>query len=349
MIDLDDREALERLDPGGMLIAVEGFPEQCRAALELAPSTPLDLKGIERIIAAGMGGSGIVGGLLGRLIGLPVSANRGYGLPPVDGQSLVIGISYSGDTEETLSSVKVALERGARLLLISSDGELERLAEEHGLPLIKVPGGLQPRAALGYLLLPILRVLSEAGLFSEEELLRLPDLLQEIGAHWGCAVPLRDNLAKELARRLHGGVPLIYGVEGTTDVAALRWKTQINENSKQPAFWNVIPELCHNEIVGFERADLLSNVRVILLRSDLDYQRNLTRLEIMKLFFKGRGVEYEEARAAGEGRLAQLLSLIYLGDFVSVYLALLNGVDPTLVRPIAEFKERLRRWSSTEG
>jgi len=349
MINLDDREALARLDPGGMLAILEDFSEQCRAALELEPSIPVDLSGPERMITTGMGGSAIVGDLLERLIELPVTANRGYRLPPLDERSLVIGISYSGNTEETLSTVELALKRGIRLLLVSSDGELEQLAYEHNVPLIKVPGGLQPRAALGYLLLPLLRLLSLAGLFSEGELLRLPDFLNKIGARWGRAIPLEDNWAKRLAQGLYGKIPLIYGVEGTTDVAALRWKTEINENGKQPAFWNYFPELNHNEIVGFERADLLPNMRVILLRSALDQQRNRARLEITKLSLKERGIEYEEAWAAGEGRLEQLLSLIHLGDFVSVYLALLNGVDPTPIRPIAELKEQLRRWGSTES
>jgi len=345
MTDLDCREALSRLDPQGMLSAVEGFPEQCREALELVPSPPLDLEGIEGIIATGMGGSGIVGDLLGRLIELSVTVNRSYGLPSVNERSLVIGLSYSGDTEETLSSVKLALEGGARLLLVSSGGKLRRLARERDIPFIEVPSGLQPRAALGYLLLPLLRALAEAGLFPEEELCRLPDFLQELGARWGSTVPLDDNPAKRLAQWLHGAIPLIYGVEGGTDVAALRWKAQLNENSKQPAFWNAVPELCHNEIVALERA---SGFKVILLRSALEHPRNRARLEILQSLLEKHGVEWEEAWAVGAGRLAQLLSLIHLGDFISVYLALLNGVDPTPVRPIAELKERMRQWSSTE-
>ncbi|MFQ6118001.1 MAG: SIS domain-containing protein, partial [Candidatus Bipolaricaulia bacterium] len=196
---------------------------------------------------------------------------------------------------------------------------------------------------------PILKVFAAAELYPEGELRHLPEFLQKIGSRWRRTAPLADNPAKGLARWLYGQVPLIYGVGGTTDVAALRWKTQTHENAKQLGFWNMIPELCHNEIVGFERADLLSNMRVILLRSASDHPRNRARLEILRPFLKERGVEYEEVWAAGEERLAQLLSLIHLGDFVSAYLALLNGVDPTPVRPIAEFKERLRQWSSTEG
>jgi len=349
MIDLDDQKNLARLDPEGMLAALEDFPEQCHAALGLEPSPPADIGGIERIVTTGMGGSGIVGDLLGRLLKLPVTSNRGYRLPPVDARSLVIGISYSGDTEETLSSIKIALERGARLLLISSDGELERLAKGHGVPFIKIPGGLQPRAALGYLLVPVLKLLSGAGLFSEGELLRLPEFLQGMKTRWGRTVPLGDNRAKRLAQGLYGKIPLIYGVEGTTDAVALRWKTEVNENGKQLAFWNTFSELNHNEIVGFERADLLPNMRVILLRSELDHRRNQVRLEIMKELLDRRGVGYEEVQAAGEGRLAQLFSLVHLGDFVSVYLALLGGIDPTPIKPIEKFKERLRRWSSTGG
>ncbi|MFQ6090593.1 MAG: bifunctional phosphoglucose/phosphomannose isomerase, partial [Candidatus Bipolaricaulia bacterium] len=255
----------------------------------------------------------------------------------------VVGLSYSGDTEETLSSLGMALGQGARVLCISSGGELERLAAREALPFVKVPAGLQPRAALGYLLLPILKVLSRIGLL-EQELDHLPEALRRAAAGWGPEVPVEANRAKRLAGWLYRKIPVIYGVEGTTAAVALRWKTQINENGKQPAFWNSVPELCHNEIVALERADLLPHMRVVLLRSPLDHQQNQRRIEIMQELLEERGIDHEEVSVEADGKLLQLLSLVYLGDLVSVYLALQGGVDPTPVKLIVDFKERLRQF-----
>ena len=358
MIDLDDLEALTRLDRGGMLAALDGFPEQCERALALGEELPLpqDLSRsrITGLVTVGMGGSGIAGDLLAHFVTLPTLVSHGYGLPPVDEQTLIIAVSYSGETEETLSALELVLERGAKALCLSSGGEMERLTREQGLPFIKVPGGLQPRAALGYLLLPLLKLLHRLGFcrLDEGELETLPQALATLRELWTARVPLGENRAKQLARDLQGRLPLIYGVEGTTDVVALRWKTQINENSKQPAFWNAVPELCHNELVGFEGAGLAVKMKAeaIFLRSGLDHPRNQKRIEILKELLEGWGIPHQEVFAPSEGRgqdkqgggLIQLLSLIYLGDFVSFYLALLNGVDPTPVRPIVELKRRLQ-------
>ncbi|MGQ9602235.1 MAG: bifunctional phosphoglucose/phosphomannose isomerase [Candidatus Bipolaricaulia bacterium] len=345
MIDLDDPGALARIDQGGLLAALEGFPAQCARAIELEEEPPLS-PDFKRLIIAGMGGSGIAGELLARLVELPVpvSVHHGYGLPAVDREALVVAISYSGDTEETLSSVEQALQARAKLLCLSSGGELERLARERALPFIKVPGGLQPRAALGYLLLPLLSLLDRLGYRQlRDELARLPGSLSKLKGQWQASSPGEGNRAKRLARGLYRRIPLIYGVEGATEAVALRWKTQFNENSKQPAFWNAVPELCHNELVGFEAAGLMPNTKVLFLRSGLDHPRNRVRIDLLKELLAARGVEHEEVWAEGEGRLAQLFSLIYLGDFVSFYLAMLNGVDPSPVRPISELKRRLGR------
>lgn len=344
MLDLDDPKSFAGLDKHGNLAVLEAFPDQCEHALRLGDEVPLppELGRVRLIVTTGMGGSGITGDLLARLIELPTIAYRGYGLPQVGRETLVIGISYSGDTEEALSSVKLAMERGTRLVCVSSGGALERLALEHSLPFIKVPGGLQPRAAVGYLLLPCLRLLCRLGLSGlEEELANLPPTLEALKDQWAAAVPLKANRAKQLAQGLYKKIPLIYGVEGTTDATALRWKTNINEDSKQPAFWNSFPELCHNEIVALEGAELLPQMKVVLLRSEYDHPRNRQRIGILEDLLAERRIGYEEVLAEGRGKLAQLLGLVYLGDFVSFYLAMLNGVDPTPVRLIEEFKSRL--------
>lgn len=346
MIDLDDMNAIKEYDKGNMLGALESFPKQCREALKIGEEfeVPEDFTNFDKIIATGMGGSGIVGDLLRRFLKFPTFVSRGYNVPQfVDEKTLLVAISYGGNTEETISSLENGLKRTEKVLCISSDGQLKARAEEEELPFIKIPSGFQPRAALGYLLLPILKVLSRTGRFQDgDELGGLIEALKESSEELGQGRPTKQNQAKQIARGLFGKIPLIYGVEGNTDVVARRWKTQFNENSKQHAFWNSIPEMDHNEIVGFEKAELMPNCKVILLRNDYDTDRNRSRLEIMGTILKRKGVETEEVWATGESELSQILSQIYLGDFVSFYLAILNKEDPTLIRLIKDIKELLK-------
>lgn len=355
MIDLDDWQVLEHRDPKGMLKVLEGFPEQCERALELGREFPLppELAEFERLAIVGMGGSGIVGDLLRRLLPLPVTVHRGYEAVATASsleKTLIIGVSYSGNTEETLSALErlqglAGKEAKVNVICLSSGGQLERLAEGRGWPFLKIPGGIQPRAALGYLLLPILGLLARLGRFPEGEFEGLIPALQRLSEELSPGRPTGENRAKQLARWLFGGVPLIWGVEGTTDVAAFRWKTQLNENGKQPAFWNVLPELCHNEIESLWKRELLLEQRVVFLASAHDHPRNRLRRQLMKELLEERGIpsiEVAPPAPAGGGKLAELLGLIYLGDFVSVYLGLLNGVDPTPVELIEEFKRRLK-------
>ena len=345
-LDLDDPRARERLDVQGMLRELANFPEQCRRALELgAKWTPsLPRPGFIRILVLGMGGSGIVGDLLRVLLSVPVHVHRGYAPPAflLDEKTLVIAISYSGNTEETLAGVEAALRQGLRPLCITSGGALGELAARHGLPLLEIPKGLQPRAALGYLLLPLLRLFARWGPFPEAEFEGLVEALSRVAQNCAPEVPEAENEAKRLARWLHGKLPLIYGSEGALEVAAFRWKTQINENAKQHAFWNAIPELCHNEIVGYT-LDHPCPLGVVLLSGTGEGERNRLRREILAELLQERAVPFiVVSPPASGGRLRELLGLIYLGDWVSVYLALLNGVDPTPVAAIEEFKRRMR-------
>ena len=337
-------DELFKLDTSGMLEVVAGFPDQCRKGLELGEEVdlPQGLSGFSRVLCVGMGGSGITGDLLGRFLSIPVIPCRGYRVPSYIGEeTLLIGVSYSGNTEETLSAFQEGLSRTRRALAISSGGKLRELCASRGIPWIGIPGGYQPRAALGYLLftlLSVLRRLGAAHLDLKEALATLAEQAKALGP----ASP--GNQAQAIARALVGGVPLIYGTYGNTGPVAFRWKTQINENAKQPAFWAELPELCHNEIVGWELAErVLPGGRVVFLRTGHDHPRVQARIEILKEVLLRRGLSYLEVEGEGKSEAAQLFSLLYLGDWVSVYLALLNGVDPTPVRPIQELKERLAR------
>jgi len=224
---------------------------------------------------------------------------------------------------------------------------MEEISKEQGVAWLKIPSGYQPRAAMGYLALPVLVILFRLGLLTE--IGSWESLLQELGRVKGrCAfsVPTVENPAKQLAHTLRSHIPLVYGTIGNTALVAMRWKTQINENAKQPAFWNTFPELNHNEIVALTRADLLSSQHIVLLVNDYDLRENQLRREVMKPLFEKNGVSFTEVSAEGEGVLSQIFAQIYFGDYVSTYLAFLNDVDPTPVALIEEFKDALAQRTS---
>ncbi|MGY4707340.1 bifunctional phosphoglucose/phosphomannose isomerase [Candidatus Bipolaricaulota sp. J31] len=344
---------LYKLDVQGMLGVIERFPEQCREALARGREAELlpELAGFSRILVAGMGGSGITGDLLALAFPeVEVVACRDYRVPAFIGkETLLIGVSYSGNTEETLTAFLDGLKRTDRALGISSGGKLAELCRERGIPWIGIPKGFQPRAALGHLLFTLLGALERLGYKAagvNEALAVLTDMADELA-------PNRSpNRAQELAAALRGKIPVIYGATGVTGPIAFRWRTQINENAKQPAFSAELPELCHNEIVGYELAGgLFPEIMRLFLRTPHDHPRVALRAEILKDVLRRRRLGFVEVWGEGEGRLAQALSLLYLGDWVSVYLALLNGADPTPVEPIAELKERLARepWDPGQG
>ncbi|MFO8033695.1 MAG: bifunctional phosphoglucose/phosphomannose isomerase [Candidatus Bipolaricaulota bacterium] len=338
-------DELRGYDSEGMLSVLEAFPAQCRDALARGRTVdaPDSLAGFKRVLCVGMGGSGITGDLLTRLLSAEVWPHRGYEIPDsVDEETLLVGISYSGNTEETLSAFRRGLERTPRAMAISSGGELGRLCCEQSIPWIEIPSGLQPRAALGYLLLSPLPWFAQWGVVQHDVGVAI-ETVQAMAGELSPANP--GNAAQSLAERLYFRVPLVYAGSDLTSVAAFRWKTQINENAKQPAFWAELPELCHNEIVGYELTQaVLPSACVVFLRSSFDHPRVQARAEILKEVLERRGLRYVEVWARGEGPAEQLLSLLYMGDWTSVYLALRNRVDPSPVQPIEELKERLGSW-----
>jgi glucose/mannose-6-phosphate isomerase len=336
---------LYRTDRSGMLAVLQRFPDQCREGLVLGGRVPAErLAGFSRIVTVGMGGSGIAGSLLAALLPAEVVSVRGYTVPRwVGEESLVVALSYSGDTEETLSAFHDALPRTRRLLAVTSGGALGALCAEQGISWIKIPSGYQPRAALGYLLFPLLGLFGRLGLIGGLE--GVFSVLDEV-AH-EAAPGEGENEAQRLARALHGRVPLIYGA-GPTAPVALRWKTQVNENAKQPAFCAEIPELCHNEVVGWELSGkILPQGSIVFLRSRHDHPRVRARVEILQQLLSERELPWLEVHGRGESVLAQMLSLLFLGDWVSAYLALANGMDPTPVEIIRDLKDRLAGQGSS--
>jgi len=272
--------------------------------------------------------------------------NKSYALPNfVNQKTLVFASSYSGNTEETLSGFEKALERGAKVIVVTSGGTLFQRAQEEGLPILKIPSGYQPRAALGYLFFPILGVLERWQLISDKTLAieETFDLFEHLSAEFSSRTPKSENLAKQTAANLFGKIAVIYGSDDLTGVAALRWKCQFNENSKVPAFWHILPELNHNEIVGWHRQDFGQNFALIFLRHQAEHPKINKRMEITRELIEKQVGGVYQIWARGDSRLAKIFSLLYLGDFISAYLAVLYEIDPTPVEKIELLKEKLKQ------
>lgn len=349
---LDDVGLLQERDPDGMLETLAGLPEQCQEALRLGGEAPLPpLREPRQVVMGGLGGSAIGGDVVRVLVDreakVPVTVVRDYLLPAyVDEGTLVFLTSYSGNTEETLSAYDDAGRKGATRYVLTTGGKLAELARRDGVPWIRVPAGLPPRSAIGYLSLPVLLVLSRSGIisFDEKAGTGLVMTLRRMRDELGPETPSEKNRAKVLALRLYGRIPVIYGSVRTTEVAAMRWKGQFNENAKALAYYNIFPEMNHNEIVGFEAPrDLLRSLAVIFLRDSADHPRVQARIEITKGMIAERVAEIQECWGEGADRLSRLFSLIYLGDFTSVYLAILYGINPKPVAVIDYLKGELQK------
>jgi glucose/mannose-6-phosphate isomerase len=348
---LDDPGAIERLDSLGVLETVEGFPDQCRRGWELGASMVdlPDAGGLEAVVVLGMGGSGVSGDIVRALVEprllMPFRVEKGYGPLPswVGRTSLVIAVSYSGNTEETLSAAADALDRGARVITVASGGALAEMSQTHGLSHAAIPPGLQPRAALGYLTLPLLAVLHRMELVPplEEDLAEATEVLDDLVARCHHDKPAADNPCKRLGERLVDKIPVIYGSRGLGATAAYRFKCDLNEYAKTPAFWNELPELDHNEIESWQQAELTKNFALVFLRDGAEDPAMATRLEITKQLIGNRATDMSEIAAEGQCALARLLSLLLITQLAAIYLAIARGVDPGTVQVLEELKRRL--------
>lgn len=347
---LDDAGATARIDPAGMLGMVGTIPAQVREAWTI--SRPLTLPGdharATAVAVLGMGGSAIGGDLVRSIwsdrLRLPVEVVRGYDLPAWAGpSSLVVAGSYSGATEETLSAVEAAFARRCPVAVITTGGPLAAVAERASLPMLRFPGGGQPRAAVGYAVTLLAGLLERAGVLElgDAEVEGAAAAADRAFAAWGPAVPTADNLAKQLAWDLYDRLPVIEA-SGPLAAVARRWKTQLNENGKTMAVWEELPEANHNTVVGHPNpVTIRDHQLVIFLGSSLDHPRNALRARLSAALVGDAGIGYRTIAIDGDGRFAQALAAIVLGDLVSVYLALLYGVDPTPVETIASLKAAL--------
>lgn len=347
---LDQPERCRSMDPKSMGALVESFPEQIRSAAQRGVKLKLPGGGQPNmLIVAGLGGSAIGGDLArsiaGPLLRMPLIVVRDYDLPGfMDASSLVFACSYSGNTEETLSAYQQARQAGAQIVCITSGGQLEAMAKAHSCPVLSLPSGLPPRAALGHSLMTLLAAMQSTEIIPDmaESIDETVDLLSGLRGKYGAANPLSSNPAKSLAQSLYGKIAAIYGANGIMDAVAFRWRSQIEENAKNLAFHHVLPEMNHNELVGWlYPEESLRRIGVVFLRDKGEHPQIKRRFELTRELIGDKAGAVHEIWSEGDSLFARVMSAIYLGDFVSLYLAYLNSVDPTPVQVIDYFKSKL--------
>jgi glucose/mannose-6-phosphate isomerase len=349
---LDDIESIKSIDTSNMFHDLYCFPEQILSAKTIVEQSNLSKQyNIQHIIISGMGGSAISGDILKQYTEekgfLPISVYRSYQLPKwINKQTLVFSQSYSGNTEETLNAFKHAYEKKCPIITISSNGKLMEYSNKRSIPFIKIPSGLQPRSAVGYMFFCSLFSLQKIGLFKSiidndinESIEITKNLIQSIKP----SVPSERNLAKQIAQQLHLTIPQIYGWHFYESIA-LRWTKQINENSKMIARYDFVPESNHNDIVAWsEHSKATKLFSVILFRdAHLETLRMKTRLDFMKTFYHQVASKVIEIHTEGKTPLAKMMYLLVLGDYVSCYLAILQKKDPSPVSIINQLKETLQ-------
>lgn len=325
-----------------MRTLIEGFTKQLEEALAIAGAAVLTpKKGIQNIVVTGLGGSGISGTILSELVQnecpVPIIVNKDYFLPEfVNSHSLVVVSSYSGNTEETLSAMKQAIAKQAQIVCITSGGEVKNLASRHQYDTIVIPGGNPPRSCIGYSMVQLLKVLQFNGFVKTDFLAEVTSSITLLNSE-SAAI---QTESKRIAKLLFGNIPVIYSL-GSCEGTTVRFRQQINENSKMLCWHHTLPEMNHNELVGWtERNESLA---VITFRTSFDYERTIRRYDICRPLFERYSSSVTDIVAKGNTRLEQYFYLIHLGDFISVDLADLKKVDAVEVNVINQLKDELAK------
>jgi glucose/mannose-6-phosphate isomerase len=347
---LDDVAAIRRYDSGNMLGAIASLPNQIRDGWQRSRNLALPARHreVRAAVVVGMGGSAIAGDLVRAVFSdrlrVPLISVRDYELPAFAGKdTLVIASSHSGATEETVSATATALERRCPVAVITSGGPLKDVAVRAELPLLTFPGEGQPRAGIGYGVSLLAGLLERAGLLEVDSAAMRDAAAASSGIVEDSApeVATERNHAKQLAWTLVDRLPIVEA-SGFLAAVARRWKTQLNENAKTMAVFEELPEATHNSVVGYPQPEALhERAFVVFLTSPLDHARSSLRAALSAELLVASGIPHQFIPVRGEGRLAQACSAVVLGDFVSVYLAVLYGLDPTPVEAIAHIKSRL--------
>jgi glucose/mannose-6-phosphate isomerase len=351
---LDDTNKIKKIDKSNMLSFCVDAAKHYREAEKTAKKISLRCSKPENIIVAGMGGSAIGGELLKDWAcdkaPVPIEVSRAYALPAYAGErSIVLVVSYSGETEESLSAFLDAVKRNCMIFCVSSGGSLLEFAEKLKVPYLRVPSGMPPRAALPYLFVPLLMALEKLGMVSgvSEGLSEAIALMERISGENVPQKLVKDNFSKSLALGVVGTVPVVYGF-GVYRGVAQRYKQQFNENSKVPSKWEFFSELNHNEIVGWEKAGKLGkDFSAIFIRDEAESVEVRNRIETTRSLLPTSSKRFE-VWSRGKSALAKMLSTVCVGDFTSVYLAVLRNVDPTPVSSIALLKEKMKAFGTRE-
>ncbi len=348
---LDDMKEMKKLDTKDMTGVIRNFPEQIEEAIKIADDTEVEVFNPHQIVIAGVGGSAIGGDILAswlfNRVKNPIFVNRAYKLPSFVGENtLLFTVSYSGNTEETLSLFEEGIKKNCKIVAVTSGGKLQKLCEKENVKLISIPKGKPPRAAVAYLFAPIVVMLEKLGIYeSEREVKVAIENLKNLRELLVPERPSEENPSKQIALQLHDETPIIYGL-AIFNAIARRWQTQLNENAKVLAWHGTFPEMNHNEIEAWVNDDKSKNFTAVLLRDDFKLEERLQRrVELTKnLILEKHAKKVIEVVAQGGNEkdyLARMLYSMYIGDFVSIYLALLRGIDPTPVLAIERFKREL--------
>ncbi|MEM2947431.1 MAG: bifunctional phosphoglucose/phosphomannose isomerase [Candidatus Bathyarchaeia archaeon] len=347
---LDDLDYIKRMDKSGMLSFCVDAAKHYENAVQIAEKVVVDYTKPNAVIVAGMGGSAIGGELLKdwayNIMTIPVEVCREYTLPAyADKTTLTFIVSYSGETEEALSVFLDALKRNCMTVCISSGGTLLDFAEKLKIPSVRIPEGIPPRAALPYLFTPKMIILEKLGLITRARagISEAVSVLRQVCSENAPQTPFKENFSKKLAFDICGTVPAVYGF-GFYRSVAQRFKQQFNENSKIPSKWEVFPELNHNEVVGWEEAEKLAHYfSALILRDKNEAKPIRCRIEATKELLSNKVRGIYEVWSHGRGKLAKMLSITTIGDFTSVYLAILRGIDPTPVKTISMLKDKIAK------
>jgi glucose/mannose-6-phosphate isomerase len=344
--------SIKHYDKSNMRKLLIQFPGQVEEAVRIGGTVklPFSAGDITSVVVTGLGGSAIGADLLRSYLAselkVPFIVNRNYELPEFVGpKTLVVVSSYSGNTEETIAAYADARKRKARIACISSGGEISKIAQKSKHPLLTIPKGLPPRAALGFSFFPLLGVVTAARLVRP----RKADIAETVKLLTAKAKAYSANNDKNpalrLAKDLYTKLPVIYSASDRFDVVNLRWRGQFAENSKQLAFGHVIPEMNHNELVGWKvlRRVMEEDITVVFLRDRGDHKRVQLRMGITNDIVSQYSSRVREVWSEGRSLLARTFSLVSLGDWVSFYLAILNGIDPTPVKVIDYLKNELSK------
>ena len=329
-----------KIDQSKMRQVILNFPDQFRKGLELSKEVKVK-KPINKIVVSGMGGSALPGDLLKlylRNSDIPLEISRNYYLTvPINEKTLVFSVSFSGNTEETITSLKEAESKGSQLVIITSNGELEEIAKKEKIPLIKLikeSPNFQPRSATGYIFSALVNVLINSKIVSEEKREEIRRLSEELKTFND------EDKGKELAKKLKGKIPLVYASDRFKSLARI-WKIKFNENSKIQAFWNYFPELNHNEMVGFTHPQ--DKFHLLILRDKDDHPKIRKRMAITAQLLKDKGLEVTIFDIQGKDLLTKIFSTLMLGDWISYYLALEYKIDPTPVKMVEDFKKEMKK------